>query len=108
METRYFRAENANRLIAGVKFEIVDVVAGTPVGILAADEELGAQLGELAKNPAEAVTEITEEQYREALVKKMPNLAQLPHSNPPLSSPSVPIKGAGKAVVQPEGSPRLP
>lgn len=105
MPTRYFRAENAaNRRIGGAEFEKVDVVCGTVIGVLAAEGALADTLASLSKNPGNALEEITEEQYAQAVQKKMPSLASLPFSTP--SSPTAaPIKPLAKPAVVQDGSP---
>lgn len=104
MATKYFRAENANRRIAGVNFDLVDVVCGTVIGVLAAEDPLASEVETIAGNPANAVEEISEEQYLAALQKKIPSLASSPASSPPSSPSPAPVKGTGQVVVQ-DGSP---
>jgi len=121
---RFFRAENANRDIAGVRFELVDVVAGTLIGVMAAEGELAAALdallpanaqvigedgkptGELVnegKPEAEwmnpnALYEIDEAKYLELRQKKIPGLASSPHSNQ-LPFSETHLKGDGLVVL---------
>lgn len=115
METpslKYFKAENANRLIAGQQFEIVDQIAGTLIGVLSADGKLADELTALAKDPKSAVKEITGAQYAEYRKKKAPGFENLTHSNHPFpvapsgttaQVTSTPIKGQG-ALLVPNGN----
>ncbi len=98
---KYFLAHNVNRLIAGVRFEPVDVIAGTMTGLMAASGELADELGVLAKTPdTTAVWEIPEPEYVERLKKKSPSLSGLTSWSPPRQLPPAPIKGEGAVVVQ--------
>ena len=91
---------------------MIDTVAGTLVGVLAAEPPLADQLTALLPenvpdNPdglnPNALWEISEAQYHSLLQKKIPSLAHLPHSNsPPLSATH--IKGKGGAVVGEPGA----
>lgn len=67
---RYFRAENANRAIAGVQFEIVYGLAGTAVGVYAAEEPKASEIAALMADPRNALTELTEAEYLAELQKK--------------------------------------
>lgn len=97
--TKFYLATNANRQIAGVRFESVDVFAGTLIGVFATDN---LQLQEaLAKEASTGVEEITAEEYEQRLKKKPTTLGELNHSNPntPQQTPQAAIKGDGKAAV---------
>jgi hypothetical protein len=108
-ETKFFRAENANRFIAGLRFETTEILAGTQIGVHAGQGEKLPELVKLAANPRSGVTEITEAEYIAALKKKAPALGNLNHTNN--ISPAVDqvaIKGAGAQVVQEGNVTRMP
>lgn len=94
MSKQFFHAENATRILAGQKFEIYDIVAGTTFGVFATELETVAY--NLAKLPA--VTKITEAEYLDCLKKKLPKYEALSKSSSPSVSP-VTLKGNGRAVV---------
>jgi hypothetical protein len=98
---RYFFAHNANRMIAGVRFEAVDVQSGTMLGVMRASGALADELGLLAKDSNRtAVWEIPEGEYAEWLKKKSPSLENLISSNPPPPPPQAALIGEGAPVVQ--------
>ena len=82
METteRYFLAQNANRRIAGVLFNIVFIGAGTMLGVYATTDQALAE--ELLK--VLGVRELTKDEY-DAYVKKKPSQ---PVSSPPSQPPT--------------------
>ena len=102
MSKKFYRAENAGRIIAGVGFDVYDVIAGTAVGIYATEDEATQKaLDEVAANPRNGVSAISEADYTLYLSKKVLSFS----NNKPLSvsgqTPltSAPLKGAGAVVV---------
>jgi hypothetical protein len=95
MATKYFYAENATRTLAGIRFEIFDISAGTAVGVFATDDEKLAE--ELKKLPG--VFESSQADYESCLKKKQPKYANLNASKPESAPAPVSIKGLGNVVV---------
>lgn len=103
---KYFRAYNANRTIAGVRFEIVENFAGTMVGVFATDDQTLA--ARIAKE--KAVQEISAQEYDDYLKKKAPHLREFAHSNKqplknlePIKSHVTPAaKGAPLPDIEPQ------
>jgi hypothetical protein len=74
----FFRCENANRLIEGVKFEPIEHIMGTLIGVYqSSDPETAKKLQKYAKDPKSAVEEISEERYVSELKKKSPRIKGL-------------------------------
>lgn len=72
---KFFLAHNASREIAGERFEITSIVGGSAVGIFAAyKDDVIAKLDAVAKDPRQAVFEITVAEYDDELKKKAPSL----------------------------------
>jgi hypothetical protein len=102
MATKFFHAENATRILAGIRFDIYDINAGTAVGIFKTDDEALAKA--LADLPA--VIEIPASEYEICFKKKQPKYeilnASKPVSNPAIAS----LKGPGNAVIVDEPTPQ--
>lgn len=99
---KYYYAIDARRLIAGVLFNIYDLVAGTAVGVYATDkpEEIEA-LDKLAAVPDSSVRAIDKAEYDAAMEKKTLTHAWQPSISwsPPSVPMSTPLKGQGAVVV---------
>jgi len=98
--TKYYYAQNANRLIDGVQFELTGNHGGTATGVFAADTpELIAKLSTLAANAMAAVEEVTQEFYEKKKQGKGYDLRNSNQSSPPLAPPPqpppVPLKSGG-------------
>lgn len=104
--TKYYRLENANRLIAGIAFEPVEVFAGMLIGVYQADtEEDINKLDGAASDPASGVEELTSEQYLSHLQKKTPSLTRLQISKEVQPEKSA-IKDVGAVVVDGQDIPQ--
>lgn len=95
-KSKYYFAHNAGgRLIAGQKFEVTEVAAGTSFGVFEArTPELQAELDKIVANKSSAVEEISAEDYDLNVKKKAASLNNWPNSNA-----SVPLQSALKEVV---------
>lgn len=81
MATKYYEAHNAARDIAGERFEITDIVAGTAIGVFeTSDEAKQIQLDKVVECKR-GVNEISEAEYDHARKKKASSFSNLPHSN---------------------------
>lgn len=99
--TKFYSAQNSNREIAGVRFEAVEIFAGSMIGVFAtSDPKLHEALGSDAVKKT-GVEEITAADYETMLKKKAVVLTDLRHSNTntPPATPQAAIKGTGKVVV---------
>jgi hypothetical protein len=96
--TKYYMAHNAGRQIAGERFEVTEIFAGTAIGVFHTDDE--AKIAELDKVVAQktGVDEITAGEYDSALKKKAASLSSFQHSNPSLPTP-VSLKSPAGVVV---------
>lgn len=105
----YFRCENANRLIEGIKFEPIEHAMGTLRGVFQAesDSDIAKAIKKALKDPKSAVEEISEADYVAELKKKVPAFRDSQHSNTPYRPEPVSLKGNGRAVVAPEGNPTV-
>lgn len=105
----YFRCENANRLIEGIKFEPIEHAKGTLIGVYQAesDSEISKNITKFSKDPLSAVEVISEAEYVAELKKKAPALRDSTHSNTPYRPEPVSLKGNGRAVVAPAGNPTV-
>lgn len=100
-ETRWYQAQNANRCIAGVYFEVTDIVASTSWGIFQTDDPaLIAKLDAVVADKTSAVYSITEAEYEveQSTKKKLPDWPSSRVSSPKLDVAG-PIKGEVAAVV---------
>lgn len=107
METKYYHAENAGRLIGGIKFSGYSIFAGALFGIYETnDPGQISKLDALTSSPSSGVTSISNHEY-ETCVKKNLNLpaSQPFHTLSQPSPPSAPIKGTGVAVIVSEPGP---
>jgi len=102
---RYFFAENSNRLICGVRFEVLDNFGGTIRGVYATDDEA------LAKRLAEATTgvgEISAEEYESRRKKKAHTIGSFPNSNPQSPQQGQAALKAKAVVVAESGATQTP
>lgn len=96
---KYFHIENVNREVAGVVFEMYDIIGGCPMGIhKSEDEKEIADLTAVANNPASGVTTLTEAEYETLGKKKRPGSQGSPNWNQPAPQGTA-MKGAGRAIV---------
>lgn len=103
MATKYYVAMNAaGRLIGGEKFEIVEIVAGTAIGVFAATTDAQIAALDAAVAAKTGVSEITQAEYDEYIQKKTPSFNSFPHSNNSRSEPQVSLNPrAGVVVAEP-------
>lgn len=105
MSSRYFFGENADRPIRVGKnnhsFEVVGRTGGTAQGIIEVPADQADAFAAVAVPLG--VTEITQEEYETALLKKKQNRHSPVFVEPVKPSPAVPLLGTG-AVVVPGGS----
>lgn len=101
-ETKYYHAQNASRVIAGIVFQIYEIFGGSPFGVYQTqDGDLIKKLDAVVADKKSAVTLITADEY-EALLKKKPS--RLENFKPstillPEPAKSAVIKGEGAVVV---------
>lgn len=94
--SKYYMAHNAgNREIAGERFEVVEIFAGTAIGVFEATTEAQQiALDAAVKIPTNAVEEISKGEYDNAVKKKAPSLSSYRHSNvAPLQTSLRPVAG---------------
>lgn len=105
METKYYHAENAGRVIGGLRFTGYGIFSGSLFGVLAtSDADQISKLDALSQSPASGVTSISLAEYEGCLKKKTIDSEPLSVSKPPLQ-PAVPIKGTVGATVVTEPPP---
>ena len=99
MEMKHYHAENAGRLIGGVRFNGYTIIAGSQFGVYAT-EDLGiiAKLDSLSLSPASGVTAISASEYEACLKKNLSPSEPYPISKPASPQPG-PIKGTVAALV---------
>lgn len=82
-EIKYFLAHNAGRFggIAGQRFEIVEIIGGSAIGVFqTTDEKTIAEIGNAVASKT-GVSEISVQEYEDAVKKKLHSFKDLPHSN---------------------------
>lgn len=102
---KYYRAENAGRIIAGIVFTIYDIVAGSAVGVYATEDKSQIEaLDNLTKDPKSAVTEISQADYDSAIEKKkLTHVSEAwNYLSPPQPQAPTHLKGRGVVVVSDE------
>lgn len=98
-KTKFYIARNAARDIAGQRFEVYDVTAGTAFGVFRTDDEaIAAELDKLVKAGKSGVDSITEAEYQACLKKKPRRFESYPSSNVS-QPPGPPLKGQVAATV---------
>ena len=110
-ETKFYHAENANRVIAGVTFMVYSTGAGTTFGVYKTDDEAQQKLlDDQVANPRSAVTAIDEAEYTVCAQKKIPNYQGSEHSSPVLAPQKEigSLKGTGAAVATDKPGPEEP
>lgn len=105
MTRKFYHAQNANRTIAGQRFEVYSTIGGTAWGVLATTEDaVVKELDQLVQDPKSAVTAIDEAEYEASVKKKLPSFVTL-NPSATISAPKpepASIKGSGAAVVTEE------
>src|ERR1041385_3185850 len=102
--TKFYQAQNAaNRVIAGVQFEAVDIVASTAWGVFSTDDpKLQQQLDALTKDPKSAVYAISQEEYQAEVENKKKALdfpiLNLSSSPPKPEAPALKSLPAGRVA----------
>lgn len=83
MSSKYYQAENVgNRLIAGQRFEIVEIFAGTAIGVFeATDDKVIADIDAVVLDKSSGVLEISKADYDTFRKKKLTSLNSFPHTN---------------------------
>ena len=102
MSKKFYRAENAGRSIAGIGFDVYDVIAGTAVGVYATEDAATQKaLDEVVANPRNGVSAISEADYTLYLSKKARSFSDYKPLSVSGQTPitSGPLKGAGAVVV---------
>lgn len=116
---RYFQLQKAERPVAGITFERVDVIGGVLWGVYATDKEKEiADLLEQAKNPRLGLSEINLQEYMNWTQKKTqssqasqllntptPVMQRTPIQEQQAALANPPIKGTVAAVVEAEPTP---
>lgn len=103
---KYYHAENANRIIAGLIFNTYDTIAGSHFAVHATEDEAEIKaLDDLVKDKKSAVTEISEAEYVKCTQKK--TTATVDNSKhyrqlSALRNENASLKGTGAAVVSNE------
>lgn len=114
MSAKYYMARNAGQLVAGLKFEVYDIIGGSPFGVLRTeDPEVIKTLEAAIAGGKSTVNSITESEYMNCLKKKPLRFEGFSNLRQDLTSPEpVAIKGQGAVIVSkpesdaaPESSP---
>lgn len=80
--SKFYLAHNAGRIIGGERFEIVEIIGGTALGVFQANDEQAKLIDPIVAQNL-GVSAISEGEYDNLRKKKAPTFKDLAHSNRP-------------------------